>query len=239
MATATKTANIDAAKEAVFATFEALGKQEGDGQLARIKCAEQACARGKEGLLEPDDAEAAYARFMLGSAGATQEVGGSDQTMEQRGRELKHFIVLGANKLLDGVELLDNAKQRMTKIRASRPDGKRGRAWVMLLKFAREQNKEPERALTNQEIDKCFEQSMNPDKEAADLLWGARNTINRANEGEEDSKLRDAIDLIDARIVELGGTTKQKRAAKLQAAKEKEKAKEKADKEKARKIKRK
>ena len=239
MATSPKTANIDAAKEAVFATFEALGKQEGDGQLARVMCAEQAAARGKEGLLDPEDAEQAYTRFMMGSSGATAGIGGSEQTMAQRGSELKHFIVLGTNKLLDGVEMLDNAKQRMTKIRASREDGKRGRAWVMLLDFARAQNKSPERALTNTEIDKLFEQQIAGEKVATDLLWGARNTINKANEGKEHESLRSAINLIDEVIVEWGGTTKQKRAAKAAEDKRKAKEKEKADKEKAKKIKRK
>ena len=240
-ANANARSNIDPAKQAVFDQFEELGKREGEGQLARIMCAEQACARGKEGLLDPEDAEGAYSRYMQGVTGIVKEIGGAEttQTEKQRGAELKHFIVLGANKLLDGVELLDAAKQRMIKIRAAREEGKRGRAWVMLLDFARAQNKSPERALTIPEIDKLFEQQLGREREVADLLWGARNTINKCNEGEEDRKLRDAIDLIDLRIVELGGTTKQKKAAKLQAKKDAEKAREKAAKEKATKVKRK
>ena len=239
MTTTQAKSNIAAIKEAVFAEFEALGEAEGTGELARIHAAEKATARGKDGSLDPEDAETAYTRFMTKKAEVTSRIGGSEQAAKQRGSELKHFIVLGANKLLDGVDILDNAVQRMTKIRAGREDGKRGRAWPMLLKFARAQNDSPERALTNQEIDKLFEIAIADDKLATDLLWGARNTINKANEGKEHQSLRDAINLIDEVVAEWGGTTKQKRAAKAAEAKAKKKAKEEADKKKAKLIKRK
>jgi topoisomerase IA-like protein len=112
---------------------------------------------------------------------------------------------------------LDNAKQRMIKIRASREDGKKGRVWTMMLAFARAQNDSAERALSNKEIDKLFEQKIAEDREKVDILWGARNSMLKANEGVEDRKIQDAIDLCDQRIAEMGGTRKQRKAAEKAA----------------------
>lgn len=217
--------NVAAEKDAIFERIKEIGKQEGSGTTARMILAEYVTARARDGLLDINDAEKVWTEMSLGVAEVTKEIGGSEQAAMQRTSEIKHFITLGANKKLDGVELLDNAKQRMTKIRAAREDGKRGRVWNMLLDFARAQNKSDERALTNREIDKLFEQQIAEERQEVDILWGARNSLLKANEGVEDPKIQKAIELIDERVLELGGTKKQKLAAARKAAQDEERAK--------------
>lgn len=216
--------NIAKAKAEAFTQIRDLGRREGKGKTARLALAEYVTARSREGLFSVDDNEKIWTEMMQGAAEEQADVGGLDpKDTKQRASDIKHFIVLGANKSLDGVEMLDNAKTRMKHMRSS--GASTGRVWELILAFARAQNKEPERALTDTEIDKIFLDKTAAEKDLADTLWGARNTMLKANEGNDFEDIYEACELVEKRVQELGGTRKQKRAAALKAAKEKEEAK--------------
>jgi hypothetical protein len=102
-----------------------------------------------------------------------------------------------------------------------------------MLAFARAQNKSPERALDDTEIDKIFADKTAAERELADTLWGARNTLIKANEGNDFEDIYEACNIIEKRVADLGGTRKQKKKAAAEAAKKKEEAKAKAKADKA------
>lgn len=216
--------NFKKAKEAVWEQVRDLGRREGKGKTARLALAEYVTARSHEGLISVDDAEQIWTTMMQGSAEVLTDVGGVDakdaRDTKQRSSDIKHFIVLGANKTLNGVEMLDNAKERLKNLRAS--GAATGRIWELMLGFARKQNKEPERQLTDQEIDRIFEDKTAAERELADTLWGARNTLVKANEGNDFEDIYEAVNIIDKRVEDLGGTRKQKRLAKAAADKKKQ-----------------
>jgi len=216
--------NIAAAKADAMAAIRDLGRREGKGKTARLALAEFVTARAKEGLFSVDDNETIWTTMMQGAAEEQADVGGLDpKDTKQRASDIKHFIVLGSNKSLDGVEMLDNAKTRMKGMRAS--GASTGRVWELILAFARAQNKEPERALTDPEIDKIFADKTAAEREIADTLWGARNTLIKANEGNDWEGIYEACDLIEKQVAELGGTRKQRKKAAAEAAKKKEEEK--------------
>jgi hypothetical protein len=218
--------NIAKAKADAMVAIRDLGRREGKGKTARLALAEYVTARAKEGLFSVDDNETIWTTMMQGAAEEQADVGGLDpKDTKQRASDIKHFIVLGSNKTLDGVELLDNARQRMKGMRAS--GASTGRVWELILSFARAQNKEPERPLDDTEIDKIFADKTAAERELADTLWGARNTLIKANEGNDYEDVYEACDLIEKRVAELGGTRKQKRKAAADAAKKKEEDKKK------------
>ena len=231
--------NVEAAKQAVLQEALELGRTEGKGKTARMKLSEMLTARSRDGLITVEDAGAIWTQMSLGAGEALGEVGGRDaketQADKQRTSDIKHFIVLGANKTLDGVELLDNAKERMKALRTS--GAATGRVWELLLAFARKQNKQPEQALTDAEIDRIMEDKSAAERELADLFWGARSALIKANEGEDYEDIYEACNLIEQRVRELGGTKKQKKKAAAEAAEQK--AKEREEKKKAKKIERK
>lgn len=227
--------NTEAAKNAVFQEAFELGRTEGRGKTARMKLAELITARSRDGLIGVDDAAAIWSSLSTGAAGEMKDVGGNDfketQSDKQRTSDIKHFIVLGANKTLDGVELLDNAKERMRALRAS--GAATGRVWELILAFARKQNKQPEVALTDAEIDRIMEDKTAAERELADQFWGARTMLLKANEGEDFEDIYEACNLIEQRVKELGGTRKQKKKAAQEEAERKAKEKEEKRKEKA------
>lgn len=220
--------NITAAKTAAFAEIRDLGRREGKGRTARMALAEYVTARAREGLFGPDDAEAVWTEMAQGASEEQSAIGGRDvnenQADKQRASDIKHFIVLGSNKSLDGVELLDNAKERMRSLRSS--GAASGRVWELLLAFARAQNKSPERQLEDHEIDRIMEDKAQSERELADVIWGARNTLLKANEGNDYEDLYEACDLIEKRVADLGGTKKQRRKAAKEEAERKAKEKE-------------
>jgi hypothetical protein len=216
--------NIERAKADVLKEVLELGRREGRGKTARMALAEYVTARAHEGLISVEDAEQIWTTMMQGSAQEQQDVGGLDpKDTKQRASDIKHFIVLGANKSIDGVEVLDNAKTRMKNLRTS--GAATGRVWELMLAFARAQNKTPERALDEHEIDTIFADKTAAEREVADVLWGARNTLVKANEGNDFEDIYEACDLIEKRVADLGGTRKQKRKAAIEAAKKKEEEK--------------
>lgn len=216
--------NIAAAKADAMQAIRDLGRREGKGKTARLALAEYVTARSREGLFSVDDNERIWTEMMQGAAEEQADVGGADpKDTKQRASDIKHFIVLGSNKSLDGVEMLDNAKTRMKGMRAS--GASTGRVWELILAFARAQNKSPERALTDQEIDQIFTDKTAAEREIADTLWGARNTLIKANEGNDWEDIYEACNLIESRVAEQGGTRKQRKKAAIEAAKKKEEAK--------------
>jgi hypothetical protein len=216
--------NIAQAKAQAFDQIRDLGRREGKGKTARLALAEYVTARSREGLFSVEDNERIWTEMMQGAAEEQTDVGGLEpKDTKQRASDIKHFIVLGSNKTLDGVEMLDNAKTRMKHMRAS--GASTGRVWELILAFARAQNKEPERALTDQEIDKIFADKTAAERELADKFWGARQTLIKANEGNDFEDIYEACELIEKRVAELGGTRKQKKQAEAAAKKAKEEAK--------------
>lgn len=229
---ATIASNIATAKAQAMVDIKDLGRREGKGKTARMALAEYVTARSKEGLFSVDDNETIWTTMMQGAAEEQADVGGLDpKDTKQRASDIKHFIVLGSNKSLDGVEMLDNAKTRMKGMRAS--GASTGRVWELMLAFARAQNKSPERALDDTEIDKIFADKTAAERELADTLWGARNTLIKANEGNDFEDIYEACNIIEKRVADLGGTRKQKKKAAAEAAKKKEEAKAKAKADKA------
>jgi hypothetical protein len=230
------TTNTEAMKQAVLQEAFALGQAEGKGKTARMKLSQLVTARARDGLITVEDTPAIWTNMSNGAAGELKEVGGRDaketQADKQRASDLKHFVVLGSNKTLDGVELLANATERLAKLRES--GAATGRIWELLLAFARKQNKQSEKALSDSEIDRIMEDKSAAERELADMLWGARNTLLKANEGEDYEDIYEACNLIEQRVKELGGTKKQRKKAKADA--EKKAAEEKAAKKAAKKA---
>ena len=210
--------NITAAKQAVFEQCKEIGRIHGRGKTARLKLAELAVARAATDEITAEDAERMWTEAMQGSADETRGIGGDDpKDTKQRASDLKNFIVLGSNKELSAVELFDNAVKRMANLRSSGVV-KNARVWDLMLKFARAQNKEPQRPLTDQEIDVVMADPNAGDKDFVEKIWGARNTLVAANEGENNKDIYTAAELIEEVVKMLGGTRKQKlEAAKKQA----------------------
>lgn len=217
--------NLDARKQAVMEEVKEMGRREGRGKTARLALAEYVTARAREGLIDNNDAEAIWTTMMQGSAEVQTDVGGLDaKDTKQRASDIKHFITLGSQKSFDGVEVLENARNRMKNLRSS--GQATGRIWELILAFARAQNKSADRPLEDHEIDRIMEDKSKAERELADVLWGARNTLIKANEGHDHEKIYEAAENIEKVVEELGGTRKQKKAAAAKAAKEKEAAKE-------------
>ena len=103
---ATSKDNIAAMKEAAFDHIAGIGKTEGAGARARVDLAEYVCLQAHEGVFEPDDATEAWTRMSEASLKEVDELGGSEQTFRQRVSDIRHFIILGNNKDIDGPALL-------------------------------------------------------------------------------------------------------------------------------------
>jgi hypothetical protein len=223
-----KMSNEQAAKEAVFAELRELGRTEGKGKTARLRAAQLVTSKAKEGLLVETDNKRAWEEILTGTGEELVDYGGNDrrdeQQFKQRASEIKHFITLGGNPRIDGVALFEQARQRMQKLRS---DGnvKSGRIWELLLSFARAQNEQPGKPLTEKQIDKAMADRAAKARAIAEKLWAVRNSLLKINEGHDLPKIYQAIDLLDAQIAAEGGTRKQKKQAKLDAAKARAEAK--------------
>jgi len=211
--------NAQREKLRVFAEIRDIGRVEGKGKTARMMCIEKVVRESKDGPIAVEDAGDIWKNLMQGAGETQLDVGGADpKDTAQRTSDLKHFIVLGNNKNLDGPEVIDNAKQRMRMLRSSGAV-KNARIWEMMLTFARAQNKSPEHALTDDQIDKLFEDRAKRERELADKLWTHRAGLIKANEGEDRPDVYQVCEALEKIVQELGGTSKQKKAARLAAKK--------------------
>jgi hypothetical protein len=216
--------NISAAKAAAFEHIAGIGKTEGAGARARVDLAEYVCQQARDGVFEPEDAAEAWTRMSEASLKEQDEVGGSEQTTRQRISDIKHFIVLGNNREIDGPALLTEFKGRMAKIRSDRT-GAKGRVWPMMLKFAQQQSV-MKSSLSPKKMDELC--ALPPPPKAPkriDKLWRIREALNAANERVEDKRIQQAITLIDETVAAMGGTKKQKDAQKKAEKAAREKAK--------------
>jgi len=221
---ASKDDNIAAAKAAAFEHISEIGKREGQGAVARIDLAEYVTKQSQDGVFEPDDAAEAWTRMSEASLKEQDSVGGSEQTFRQRVSDIRHFILLGNNKNIDGVQALADFKARMQAIRADRT-GAKGRVWPMMLKFAQAQAPKTS-TLTVKAMDECCTLPPPPAKpKRVEKLWRLREALNAANERFEDKRIQQAISLIDETVTALGGTKSQRLAAKKAEANAREKAK--------------
>jgi hypothetical protein len=216
--------NIDTIKEAAFAELREIGRTEGKGKTARLKAAELITAKAKEGLFDESDNKRAWDEIIQGSGEGMADAGGVDvrdtQQYKQRCSDIKHFIVLGRNANLDGPAVLKNAIGRMRELRSSGLV-KSGRIWELLLAFARNQNAQPTLALADKEIDRVMadKTTVTKRKALAEKLWAEREKLIKLNEGHNFTDIYEACELIEQRVKTLGGTKKQKLAAK-EAAKQ-------------------
>lgn len=229
---ATSKDNIAAMKEAAFDHIAGIGKTEGAGARARVDLAEYVCLQAHDGVFEPDDATEAWTRMSEASLKEVDELGGSEQTFRQRVSDIRHFIILGNNKEIDGPALLRDFKTRMAQIRSQR-SGPKGRVWPMLLKFAQQQSV-LKSSLGTKAMDKLCDLPTPPAKpKRVEKLWRIREALNAANERVEDKRLQQAITLIDETVAAMGGTKAQRAATKKAEEKAREKAKKDAAKAKA------
>lgn len=213
-------ANITAAKQAVFDQAREIGRVYGRGKTARIKLAELAVNRSASDEIDVGDAERMWQETMQGSGEETKLIGGDDpKDTKQRASDLKHFIVLGSNKELSGPSMFDNALQRMAALRSSGAV-KNARVWELMLAFARKQNKEPQRELTSAEIDKVMEDKANPPTDFIEKIDASRRALLAANEGQDEPKVYEAINLIEEVVKAAGGTRKQRQEEARKKAKE-------------------
>ena len=222
---ASKDDNIAAVKEAAFEHVAGIGKTEGAGARARVDLAEYVCRQAHEGVFVPDDAEEVWQRMSLASQTEQDQVGGSEQTARQRTSDIRHFIILGANKEIDGPALLTAFKERMASIRSNRTSGPKGRVWPMMLKFAQMQAPRTHSLNPKQMDELCALPSGPPKPKRIDKLWRIREALNAANERVEDKRIQQAIRLIDETVEALGGTKAQKLAAKKAEKQKKEQEK--------------
>jgi hypothetical protein len=231
------------------------GKQEGYGQTARHRFVDWICARAKEGEASVDRAAEYWAKYATGAKDiAVEEF--KEGELEQRASDLKHFITLGANTLLDGPELLDNARLLLRVMRTN-GTAKGARTWDTVLVWARKQNRSNERALTDPEVEDLFRAQAKKGTDELDRLTGVQNILQKQVKIYEDERaLRDeqreqdeaagttttdpeddqpegvagiytALELVQNRLAELGGTRKEQRKqerARIRAEKKAAKA---------------
>lgn len=222
---ASKSDNIDAMKAAAFEHIAEIGKTEGAGARARVDLAEYVCVQAHDGVFVPEDAAEAWTRMSEASLKEQDAVGGSEQTTRQRISDIRHFIILGNNKEIDGPALLRDFKARMASIRSNRLSGPKGRVWPMMLKFAQQQSVRTS-SLTAKAMDALCDLPLPPAKpKRVEKLWRIREQLNAANERVEDKRIQDAIRLIDETVASMGGTKAQKKATKLAEEKARDKAK--------------
>lgn len=223
MATATTAttgpSNINAIKQAVFDEARNCGRTYGKGKTARLKLAEIAVARSRDGTIGVDDAEQMWSEMMQGSAEETKSIGGDDpKDTKQRAGDLKNFILLGGLKDLDGVELFDNAQRLMANLRSA-GSIKNARVWELMLAFARKQLKEPQRSLTDGEIEKVMADKARATTDFVEKVDASRRALLAANEGENDPEVYTAIEILEGVVKKLGGTRKQRMELARQEAK--------------------
>ena len=220
---ATKDDNIAAMKEAALERCAEIGKAEGVGARARVDLAEWVCEQAHDGVFDPEDAAEAWTRMSEASLKEQDSVGGSEQTTRQRISDIRHFIVLGNNREIDGPALLTEFKERMAKIRSERT-GAKGRVWPMMLKFAQTQSVMKGSLSPKKMDDLCALPTPPAKPKRVDKLWRIREALNAVNERVEDKRIQQAITLLDETVDALGGTKRQKAAAKKAAAKAKQAA---------------
>ena len=214
--------NMQPEKDAAFAELREIGRSEGRGKTARIRAAEYVAHKAKEGIFDETDNQRAWEEILTGSGEEMAMVGGGDlrdtQQFKQRASDIKHFIVLGKNKHIDGPAQLQDAIKRMKHLRSTGAT-KSGRVWELLLSFARAQNNKPTKLLDAKAIDSVMSDKAKKSgkKELAEKMWAERARLLTLNEGEDIPEVYKCCDLLEKVVKDLGGTAKQKKEAKEKA----------------------
>jgi hypothetical protein len=245
MATQTaNTSNSQPIADAIADRCYDFGKQEGDGLVARSNFCDYITARAKDGECTVDHASEYWAKYAAGAHDALADTGEKvKDELAQRAADLKHYITLGANKMLDGPELLANARLVLSRMRDS-GTAKGLKTWDVMLVWLRAQNKSNERAMHDSEIEDLFLARAKRATDELDRLSGVANVLKKQCDIYEDERTRNqelrakaeengddpddaadedlpegiqgvqtALELVQNRIADLGGTRKDQRKA--------------------------
>jgi len=214
----TDQSNSAADKAAALQDAYEMGKREGGGSVARANFYITLIQWAKEKRIDVGDTEAMWDGFDKGASAGAVMIGGTKhskdptQTRKVRLSETRQFIKMGDNHYIDACEVMDRA---MAIIKKARLDGRlTSKPTDAMLNVARAQNKDQMNPLDDATIEAVMYPKSTPDKLEADMLMRVYLELEKITKKHEDSnEVTAAKAEILARISDLGGTTKQQKAA--------------------------
>lgn len=220
--------NSEADKDAAMQEAEEFGKREGGGAAARAGFYATLTEWAQDGRIDVSDDVIMWDKFAKGAAAGAAIIGGvklaedKDDVRKVRVSECRQFIKLGGllkSHRTNGVEVLDRA---LTIIRAAKAEGRlKSKATDAMIAVARAQNNDPANTLDDDTIEEKIQPKPENQKKEEDRLEKIRLELFAIAKafGDSDEVLASA-GLVQQRIQFLGGTSKQKAAAKALAKKQ-------------------
>jgi hypothetical protein len=221
----TNQSNIEARRQQVFEEAETVGETEGRGAVARAAFAIKLVEWSSEGVVDVSDAESLYDKYMGQSSSIQQTFGGAKKIKnENNGRKqnvskFRQFLKMGGNKKFDPVLVISDAARLVKEERAK--GSIQYPPFDALLNIARKQNHDDycEDPLPAEVMLSCNQPKERSDRVEADALDAEKRRLEKLNDLYQSTELEEAIESLAARIVDLGGTTKQQRDAQRAADK--------------------
>lgn len=151
-----------------FATY---GKAAGMGANSRPACARLAIEAGQRiNGITPQHADELWAEFQKGASKAKGVEYSIEASATQQVSKVRQFIKLGCCAQIDGVELFDRGVDVIREFaKAGKENPMKGSAYDNLVALAREQLKNPEHSMTDDDIRKLFTHTKD-EKSALDKL---------------------------------------------------------------------
>jgi|SRR5262245_33430028 len=199
-----------------------MGKREGGGAAARASFYVTLVQWAKEKRIDVSNTEEMWDNFDKGASAGASMVGGikkaknPEDVIKVRRSETRQFIKMGGIPYIDPCEVMDRA---MAIIKKARLEGRVTRkATDCMLNVARAQNNDEQNALDDDTIEMAIADRTPEDKSEADMLGRVLVELDRiVKKHEESDDVLAARAHVEQRISDLGGTTKQQKAAAAKA----------------------
>jgi len=202
--------NIETHLEALRGKLKSLGAADGKGSASRPEAGLRLVDAAYDGTIDENDAAEMFASYAAGVAAAAKSnplvtsVGDADQkSAKQQISKFRQFIKVGALPSVDARDVMRRAVQASKDLEAS--GTKTYSRFDAMLNVAREQIKQPDEPLTDDQITACVVKPESGDKSEIDKLIAAYKAAHRLAEAIPMPSTLAAADCYRDAIVEAGG----------------------------------
>lgn len=202
--------NIDTHLSALRSKLKSLGAADGKGSASRPEAALRLVNAAYDGLIDEDEAGPLFAEYAAGIAAAaknnplvTSQGDAEQKSAKQQISKFRQFIKVGMLPAVDSRDVMQRAVQTSKDLEASgtktysRFDG--------MLNVAREQIKQPDEALTDEQINSCIVKPEAGEKTEMDKLIAAYKAAHKLAETIPMPQTEAAVSSYRDAITEAGG----------------------------------
>jgi len=196
-------------------TVDALGRTQGEGETSLPKLAIAVAHAARDGYITsekqgdaPDAAHLIYQRYVDARAAAstayrTPTAGGFSGNVSK----LRAFVKLGEKAKIDGASVLERAREILNDLVDATPDAKLKSPYAYLVDVARRQL-ETEYELSDADLGEIAAKPVRGEKSRADKLRDAFDALYAiAEDGDDEDRLQDAMELVKGELHAMGELT--------------------------------